>query len=215
MLRLPADVGSDPRSEVDLWTSGRGPKVPQRSTAPPPPPPDSPVSMLLLEELMSDPALLNQLLQTRTRSVQATYGAACWRARVPVPPLLLGRAVWRAGWRGLGGGGQSVLPRLQTLDLQLLRWRRKRFGLTEPGSSYPPTSPSRPRAFPGGSHLERVGHAVVVPRLLGRQAFVGGVAAVGQPHPLLKRLHALLSLLWDTETVVSAGPAPSVTPPPQ
>lgn len=59
------------------------------------------------------------------------------------------------------------------------------------------------------SHLERVGHSVVVPRLLGRQAFMGRVAAVGEPRPLLKPLHALLSLLWDTEMVdVRAGLPP-------
>lgn len=40
-----------------------------------------------------------------------------------IPPLLLRGAVWRAGWRGLGGRGQSFLSRLQTLDLQLLRRR--------------------------------------------------------------------------------------------
>lgn len=122
--RVPADDGSDPRSEVDLWTSGRGPKALQRSTVPPPatpPPADSPMSMLLLlEELRSDPAPLNQLLQTRTRSVYTEEDRVCARTST-VPPLLLGGAVRRAGRRGLGGGGQSLLPGLQTLDLQLLR----------------------------------------------------------------------------------------------
>lgn len=58
------------------------------------------------------------------------------------------------------------------------------------------------------SHLERVGHSVVVPRLLGRQAFMGRVAAVGEPRPLLKRLHALLGLLWDTDGGRQSRPAP-------
>lgn len=40
---------------------------------------------------------------------------------------------------------------------------------------------------------------MVVTRLLGRQAFMGCVAAVGKPRPLLKCLHAVLSLLWDTD----------------
>lgn len=132
--RVPEDGGSDPRSEVDLWTSGRGPKALQRSTGPPPatpPPADSPASMLLLlEELRSDPAPLNQPLQTRTRSVYTDEGRVCARARActcAVPPLLLGGAVRRAGRRGLGGGGQSLLPGLQTLDLQLLRRDTKPF----------------------------------------------------------------------------------------
>lgn len=61
LVCLPGADWSEPRSEVDLWTSGRGPKTPHRSIAPPA---ASPMSKLLLEELMlmSDPVLLNQLL---------------------------------------------------------------------------------------------------------------------------------------------------------
>lgn len=40
---------------------------------------------------------------------------------------------------------------------------------------------------------------MVVLRLLGRQALMGCVAAVGKPRPLLKCLHAVVSLLWDTK----------------
>lgn len=196
MIHLPVDVGSDPRSEVDLWTSGRGPKVPQRSTTPPA---DSPMSMLLLEELMSDPALLNQPLQTRTRSVHARYGPRVYvRACVPTAAFDSGSCVacWMA-WTG---------------------WRRRAVPLSTPNSG---SAASITRQKVGGSeskfnqawlqlpldlsitttcasvrsHLERVGDSVVVPRLLGRQAFMGRVAAVGEPRPLLKRLHALLSLL--------------------
>lgn len=58
------------------------------------------------------------------------------------------------------------------------------------------------------AHLERIGYSVVVPRLLGRQAFMGGVAAVGEPRPLLKGLHALLRLLWDRDVEVREGPPP-------
>lgn len=122
---VPVEDGSDPRSEVDLWTSGRGPKALQRSTVPPPatpPPADSLMSMLLLlEELSSDPAPLNQLLQTRTRRVYTSDGDRVCARTFTVPPLLLGGAVRRGGRRGLGGGGRSLLPGLQTLDLQLLR----------------------------------------------------------------------------------------------
>lgn len=69
---LPAAVESDPRSEVDLWTGGRGPKTPHRSTTPPPPPPTSTPAMskLLLEEeaiLSSELELPNQPLHKHTK----------------------------------------------------------------------------------------------------------------------------------------------------
>lgn len=49
---------------------------------------------------------------------------------------------------------------------------------------------------------------MVVPGLLGRQASMGGVAAVGEPRPLLKGLHALQGLLWDTEMLGVRGGLP-------
>lgn len=45
------------------------------------------------------------------------------------------------------------------------------------------------------SHMEGLGNAVMVSRLLGGQAFVGRVAGVGKPRPLLELVHAILSLL--------------------
>lgn len=148
-VHLPADVGSDPRSEVDLCTSGRGPKVLQRSTVPPPPPPaDSPMSMLLLEELMSDPALLNQILQTRTRSVRASYGAACLCARV--------RWYLRCCFGELCGVLEGVdwVEEASRSSLDSKLWicsfcdATERRSLTNPGFSRPRTSPSHPHAFP-------------------------------------------------------------------
>lgn len=44
-------------------------------------------------------------------------------------------------------------------------------------------------------YLERFRYAVVVSRLLSSEAFVGGVAVVSKPHPLLKLVHTILSLL--------------------
>lgn len=72
VVLLPAAVESDPRSEVDLWTGGRGPKTPHRSTTPPPPPPTSTPAMskLLLEEeaiLSSELELPNQPLHKHTK----------------------------------------------------------------------------------------------------------------------------------------------------
>lgn len=68
---LPEVVESDPRSEVDLWTGGRGPKTPHRSTTPPPPPTSTPaMSKLLLEEeaiLSSELELPNQPLHKHTK----------------------------------------------------------------------------------------------------------------------------------------------------
>lgn len=63
---VPAVLWSVPGSVMDLWTGGRSPKIPQRSTAPS----LDPRSMLELElELSSEPVreatepwLLNQLL---------------------------------------------------------------------------------------------------------------------------------------------------------
>lgn len=202
---VPAAVGSDPRSEVDLWTRGRGPKALQRSTAPPPAPPppaDSPTSMLLLllEEPRSDPALMNQLLQTKTGSVDTEMWTACARARARVPSLLLGGAVWRAGRRGLGGGGQPFLSGFQTLDLQLLRCERTPFNKVRlPLTSHRVLVSQKRRFRRGHSHLERVGDSMVMLGLLSHQAFMGCVAGVGKPRPLLKRLHTVLSLLWDTQ----------------
>lgn len=43
-------------------------------------------------------------------------------------------------------------------------------------------------------HLERLGDPVVVPGLLSGESFVRRVAGVGQPGPLLKLVHAVLSL---------------------
>lgn len=81
MSHLPVFAESDPRSEVDLWTSGRGPNVLHRSTAPPAPPAESPPAMstLLLEELRlsSELVLLNQPLHKHY--VRLTRG---------LPPLL-------------------------------------------------------------------------------------------------------------------------------
>lgn len=45
------------------------------------------------------------------------------------------------------------------------------------------------------SHVEGLRNAVVVPRLLGGEAFVGCVAGVSKPRPLLKLVHAVLCLL--------------------
>lgn len=69
---LPAVVGSDPRSEVDFWTWGRGPNTPHLSTAPPTPPAATsppPMSMLLLVEqiLTSELVLPNQPLHKHTK----------------------------------------------------------------------------------------------------------------------------------------------------
>lgn len=43
--------------------------------------------------------------------------------------------------------------------------------------------------------MEGLRNAVVVSRLLSSEAFVGRVAGVGKPRPLLKLVHAVLSLL--------------------
>lgn len=50
--------------------------------------------------------------------------------------------------------------------------------------------------------MEGFRNAVVVSCLLGGKAFVGRVAGVGKPRPLLKLVHAILSLLWEEEEII-------------
>lgn len=72
-MSSPVAVESEPRSEEDLWTCGRGEKIPHFSMAlPAPVMSPAPMSTLLLEELRltSELVLLNQLLHnTHTHSV--------------------------------------------------------------------------------------------------------------------------------------------------
>lgn len=143
---LPPVVVSDPRSEVDFWTNGRGPNTPHRSTTPPTPPAAaiSPPAMstLLLEELMltSEFVLLNQLLHKQTNIVYNKQMIGCWCfGRVAwfelnvdygalkrqcvcvfIPALLFWGAVWRV-WRGrLGRGILPLFSDLHALDLHFL-----------------------------------------------------------------------------------------------
>lgn len=64
------------------------------------------------------------------------------------------------------------------------------------------------RSCPCGTHLQGLGDAVVVLRLLGSQTFVRSVAGVAQSGLLLKLVHTFLSLFWDTKTG-SHGPTSS------
>lgn len=142
LLPLPAAAPSDPRSETELWASGRGPNTPHRSTAPPSAPGagSAPMSTLLLEELtlISEPVLPNQpLRKTHTKMCQLfsvhpilrswqtssnTTGALC------VPALLFRWALWCAGWSGLGRGVPLFFD-LRVLDLKFLNNNKKGFNL--------------------------------------------------------------------------------------
>lgn len=152
---LPAFVGSDPRSDVDFWTNGRGPNTLHRSTPPPTPPAAvSPMSILLLEELKltSEPVLLNQDLHKHTNRVwtwpgyrfsvfipfsgqegqtlkqdldQRTVNTQWVWVCVCVPALLLWGAVWCGRWSGLGGGVLPLFSGLHALDLQFLNSNSK------------------------------------------------------------------------------------------
>lgn len=46
-------------------------------------------------------------------------------------------------------------------------------------------------------YLEGFGHAVVISRLLCREAFMGSVASVAEARFLLKLVHAVMSLLCE------------------
>lgn len=76
-------VESDPRSEVDLWMSGRGPNVLHLSTVPPTPPTavsTPPRSTLLLEELMliSELVLPNQPLRCCFGELCGVFDGVDW-----------------------------------------------------------------------------------------------------------------------------------------